>query len=311
MSLDPGIDYTARTVTPRSRDRRDALADDISRLIDAADRPGNPAKIDALLNPGTGVPPLAGWPDPTPEARVLAKVRIERAVKAVGERATSEPYRLTAISMAVPNPTVTAHPQIVPNLLVAPLVAACLQPEALRELAILVAYLYSPKTVHADTEAEEILASKFGSDDVRHHLQRRLNRYANAESELWRLAAEAGYTHRPPYAARYYTNRWLSSSEITGVAFCTRCGDHIYYERRPRAGAPRQFRCDRCARGREPAWPTHAICPADAGRWWLWCNHPGCAQHFIGRAQARYCDAHRSAATTLSRRRGRPQRDSQ
>jgi hypothetical protein len=303
-SLDGDLTYTVRTMMTRRRDARDALADQISQLIDAAtNHPGNPAKIDNLLNPSLGVPPLHGWPEPTPEARVLANVRISRAVEAVCERARARRYRLTLISRVVPNPAIRLDAGIVPNLLVAPLVGACLQPEAIRELTHLAAYLYSPRTVQVDHEVDEILASKFGDDEVRHQLQRRLNRYANAESELWRLAAEAGYTHRPPYAARYFTNCWLSSPEITGIAFCTRCGDHLSYERRPRGGTPRSFRCDHCARGREHAWPPHAICPGDTGRWWLWCSEPGCRQHFIGRAQARYCERHRSAAMTPSRRR--------
>lgn len=142
----------------------------------------------------------------------------------------------------------------------------------------------------------------------------RLPHLLAAEAHLWEVAsAHGGPSPSIPYAYRVQALEWFGQTEIDAdgspqrargsVSVCIRCG-WVLAGSRASSLPPR---CIRCAKEppRARTWPTHAIAPAERGTWWLACQRPPCSMAFVGRAQARYCPAHRTARLTPSKRRVR------
>jgi hypothetical protein len=296
-------------VTGRQRDRRDERSEAIQEIVKRAlgvDPEVNPTELEPLLPPGS-IPPLTGWPSPTVESQHLARLAVTdarsyvpRAAKLLGLE------RLASRSRRVPAPRLEFGSDAAPSQIVfwAPLIYECLEDDAKYELGVLALLLYSPKTRALTNEGplDDELASLFGN---RASLTRRLNGYLELEANLWWLAREGGFRDPPPYAVRYESARWLWSPDISGLAFCLRCGAERSFRRAKREGSSRTLRCVACSRGAPSDWPAHAIAPHDHGRWWLVCQRVGCANAFVGRRHAMHCPEHRSARLTASRRKTR------
>jgi len=108
-----------------------------------------------------------------------------------------------------------------------------------------------------------------------------------------------------PYAFRWaaLSVLWLPAAHKaqTMATLCLRCGD-VHQRQRD---INRVSLCGICAKNDAHSahtWPTHAICPAGRGTWWLTCQQPHCDAVFRAQRQARKCAAHKKARLTASKR---------
>lgn len=297
------ISYAESSVT-KPTDIRDIRTDLVQALVDkAGNDPATRDTISQLLFADLPLsPPPGAWRAPTPEDRARAGSQCRAAAEAASTQLHAFGTRhLYTTLRELPEVRVEWHPlrrgEAIPP---APLVFSLVEPAAWRVLTTLAAYVFARHT--------RALFDK----DVRRGLLRRLNAFAQLEINLWLFAYDAGHSDPPPYVVRYDLACWLWHPSIEGVIFCLRCGNEVHYRRRGRthttAGAPdhgtRVGRCRACSRGREDDWPEHALEPYKRGTWLLHCGHPGCAQLFVGRRQARHCEEHRMNRLTPRARGG-------
>ena len=298
------IYYAARTVAHR-QNKRDSVTEIVQDLVNRAfDEPTTRGKIATLLfgdHPVGGPPGL--WPAPTESAREAARAECAAAARAARNTLTNLGTKALYTTLSeLPELQVSWHP-LPPRLAVppAPLVYSLADDRAQHVIATLASYVFPRRTRSA------------WDDDVRKGMMRRLNAFAQVEINLWRFAADGGYTDVPPYTVRYDLARWLWHPSISGAIFCLRCGTGLRYTRGARTQPdtatadthPRTGRCRACSRGPEARWPEHAIEPHARGTWILQCTSTGCTERFTGRRQARYCEQHRFNRITGSRRASR------
>ena len=228
--------------------------------------------------------PMGGAHPPTPDAsehaltllldaqRDLA-IRFGNAAVAsnLNLKSTGQPFLYTAPIELEPGEQHTG---------VLPLVHLCCEELALR--------IYYPRFAH---DADGFPSSKLAAN---------MSNALLAEYELW--VHQAGQA-RIPYPFVYWALQHIVKNETGGghASLCIRCGELIpYYVRKRRKAA---LLCRRCTRKGVPReWPVHAVMPHTHAQWWLKCQAAGCTEIFPGSAQARRCEAHRSARITPGRR---------
>jgi hypothetical protein len=272
----------------------------IQALVDRAfDDPRSRRKIGRSLFRSDRIGrPVGDWRPPTPAD--LQRANAQSAVAALAARSfvRAQGVRHLYTSLReLPRLRVGWEPlRPAPAIPPAPLVYIFCGFEAARPITTLIAYL-------------DAWDKQLGWDDqVRAGMLRRLNAFAQVELNLWWFAANGGYVDPSPYAVRYSLASLLWHPSIPGAIFCLRCGDELHYQRRARSrpgtedATARTARCRACSRGREDAWPDHALEPYRRGTWLLRCDRQGCDQIFVGRRQARYCKHHRLSRLTPSAR---------
>jgi hypothetical protein len=292
------LSYTARTVTARGRDIRDERTDHIHAFIEAGIYA--PEKAEAINHSlGLAPPPVAGWPQPTDQARHIAKHAIREALPSIARAAHQS--GIPSLFWAANQASARTPGSL---LYCAPLTGELEAPKTLHELSELLAYAWSRHTssLFRTPGADNLDDAEGTRETVGVNLLRRLNKHLAREAYLWRLARMGGFSEPPPYAVRYEAARWLWTPAIPAVAFCLRCGCDLDFERAVRTGATRDLRCQRCARGKPNAWPTNAIAPAEAGTWWLRCHAQDCSRWFVGPTQARRCSRCKLSRTTPRKR---------
>ena len=291
------------------REKADLFFDQV--FAKAAADPEFAHKAGELIGP-RHIDPLPGWAEPTPRMKPVTDRVVTRAWHAV-QRAV-DVLRLPGVYTGFRNYPVARFDFSEGNAPdFAPLLAFCLDGVIYAGLARVVAHAHSrqtrptERTVDSDTVGVDLYP---GDDGLA--LMERTNVFLETEARLWELARDdGGFQGSVPYPVRYESARYLWSPRIAGVAFCLRCGAVIRYRRAGRTSGRRRRvpLCGPCIRGGSLSWPERTVMPDAKGKWWLMCQQPGCTTAFVGAGQARFCEDHRSARLTKSKRtRARPGR---
>jgi hypothetical protein len=275
----------------------DAWDDQVRALVEKmVAKPRRASAFADQLLATSSVPPFAGWPTPTSEARRHAHQVVGEAVSLIQTLASSR--RGDSMYLLPELPDVSFDFQTIVERdgeASAPLVRSCLAAEAQLVMHLLEAFRFAPHIPQLSPYS--VKAQR--SNQLQAAVTRRLNAFAAAEINLWQLAKRAGVAATVPYSVRYKVAQMLWDCDEAGHIFCLRCGRHVQYMRAARTGS-RSGRCRACSR--DDPWPAHAVEPDRGGLWRLQCQTKGCTTVFVGKKNQQRCVRCRRSNITSSRR---------